>query len=92
MKCWPEDPASGEILGIFIFIASNSAHIQHSKVTPRHRLCIIACSALQHCSTAQLHIQQRHTAQLPTKVNKKTAAVTTAALHAGAAWPGPDYD
>ena len=37
-------------------------------------------------------IKQRHTAQLPTKVNKKTAAVTTAALHEGAAWAGPDYD
>ena len=58
MKCWPEDPASGEILGIFIFIASNSAHIQHSKVTSRHRLCIGACSALQHCRithTAKAH-------------------------------------
>ena len=85
MKCWPEDPASGEILGIFIFIASNSAHIQHSKVTSRHQLCTAALQNYTSSKDTQL------AAQLPTKVNKKTAAVTTAALHAGAAWPGPDY-
>ena len=49
-----------------------------------------------HYSTAALHnyTSSKDTqlaAQLPTKVNQKTA-VTTAALYAGAAWAGHDYD
>ena len=85
MKCWPEDPASGEILGIFIFIASNSAHIQHPKVTPRHRLCIRACSALHNYTFT--HKAKTHSSKLE-NCSEQMHCIDCY----GAAWPGPDYD